>query len=267
VTLSPPQLRKVINLLSDPGSAGNAAGVLAAEAARRGLLVSDLIAETASLASSSSSPASAPRSSSSAAPCWQDVEPADDGHGPYVKRIDADQIGLVAAILAETDKAWCIQLPNGNEAWLAKSVCENHGERPRRTGDLGRAEMVGAQDWASAMKRPTEKDPRILLALGERLAVAKRTLSPEAYDAGSASCGTRPVRPRATSIPHSAMSAARNFRPFAGGLANESYPIVCCRSRNGRRAPEAGVDVISRTCDRRTSIGTVRPIRGVRVMV
>jgi hypothetical protein len=33
------------------------------------------------------------------------------------------------------------------------------------------------------MKRPTEKDPRVLLALGARLGVAKRTLPRDAYDA------------------------------------------------------------------------------------
>jgi hypothetical protein len=33
------------------------------------------------------------------------------------------------------------------------------------------------------VKRPTEKDPKVLIALGARLAEAKRTLSPDAYDA------------------------------------------------------------------------------------
>jgi hypothetical protein len=55
---------------------------------------------------------------------------ADDGYSPYVKRIDAQNIGLVSAVIADTPKAWCAALPDGGEAWLAKSVVENHGEDP-----------------------------------------------------------------------------------------------------------------------------------------
>jgi hypothetical protein len=58
------------------------------------------------------------------------VEPIDDG-GPYVRRIDADHVGLVSGILAETDKAWCARVPSGDEMWLAKSVVENHGGDPQ----------------------------------------------------------------------------------------------------------------------------------------
>ncbi|MFZ0602080.1 MAG: hypothetical protein WAN05_12100 [Roseiarcus sp.] len=124
MTFSAKQLRGVVNLLADPQQAGNAASILAREAAARGLLVSDLVAQTmASMLASSSPPPSAPPT----APRWQDVESIDDG-SPYVKQIDADHIGLVAGVIAETPKAWCAQLPNGLEAWLAKSVVENYGE-------------------------------------------------------------------------------------------------------------------------------------------
>ena len=46
MTLSATKLRAIVNLLSDPGSAANAAGILAKEAQARGLLVADLIAQT-----------------------------------------------------------------------------------------------------------------------------------------------------------------------------------------------------------------------------
>jgi hypothetical protein len=38
---------------------------------------------------------------------------------------------MPSEILAETDKAWCAQLPSGDEMWLAKSVVDNHGEDPQ----------------------------------------------------------------------------------------------------------------------------------------
>jgi hypothetical protein len=48
------------------------------------------------------------------------------------------------------------------------------------------------------MRRPTEKDPKILIALGARLAAAKRTLPPDGYDAFKRrepeSFGTRTTR-------------------------------------------------------------------------
>ena len=43
MTFSANQLRSVINMLSDPLSAANAAGILAREAKERGVLVADLM--------------------------------------------------------------------------------------------------------------------------------------------------------------------------------------------------------------------------------
>jgi hypothetical protein len=127
--LSATKLRAIVNLLSDPGSAANAAGILAREAQERGLLVADLVAQTMGSAPAAPPPPSAP-------PRWQDVEPADDG-GPYVRRIDVDHVGLVGAILGETDKAWLVEKPDGSEAWLAKSVVQNQRGDPQ-----GRAILV-----------------------------------------------------------------------------------------------------------------------------
>jgi hypothetical protein len=120
MTFSAAKLRSIVNLVSDPGSAANAAGILAKEAKERGLLVAGLVAQTMA----------APAPIPSPPPSWQDVEPVDDD-GPYVMRIGPDHIGLVSEILAETDKAWCAQLPSGDEMWLAKSVVDNHGEDPQ----------------------------------------------------------------------------------------------------------------------------------------
>jgi hypothetical protein len=125
MTLSATKLRAVVNMLSDPGSAANAASILAREAKERDCLVADLI--TQALAPT---PASAPSPEPAApptAPSWQDVEPIDDG-GPYVERLSADHIGLVGIMVAETPKAWCVEAPKGADAWLPKSQCENHGE-------------------------------------------------------------------------------------------------------------------------------------------
>jgi hypothetical protein len=44
-------------------------------------------------------------------------------------------------------------------------------------------EVARPKGQARAMRRSAQKDPRVLLALGARLAAAKRTLSPDAYDA------------------------------------------------------------------------------------
>jgi hypothetical protein len=112
MALSAQKLVAIVNLLSDPGSAGNAAAILAREAKACGVLVADLIATIAP-------PASA---APPAAPQWQEVE------GPYVQRVDFEHVGLVSEIIAETPKAWCAITPNGDEAWFAKSVVENHGE-------------------------------------------------------------------------------------------------------------------------------------------
>ncbi len=123
MTLSAHQLRSVINMLSDPGSAANAAGILAREAKERGVLVADLVAQTAP-SPSPAAPAPKPR--------WQDVddEADDDGDSPIARRIDYNHYGLIAFIVAETIKAWCVETPGGRQAWLAKSIVEHHGEDP-----------------------------------------------------------------------------------------------------------------------------------------
>lgn len=113
MTLTSAKLRSVVNMLSDPLSVGAAANILATEAKERGLLVADLVAE-----------ALAPPPAE-AAPSWGNVADED---GPYVKRIDALHVGLVAEIVHETEKARLVATPNGSEVWLPKSQCEDHGE-------------------------------------------------------------------------------------------------------------------------------------------
>jgi hypothetical protein len=117
------QASAVMNLLADPLQAAAAANILSAEAAQRGVLVADLIAETL-----------APEPT--AAPVWQDVEPIDDG-GFVARRIDAGRVGVLAEVIRETDKAWLIEDAHGNDVWLAKKPCEHHGEDPR-----GRAILI-----------------------------------------------------------------------------------------------------------------------------
>jgi hypothetical protein len=128
MTLSASKLRAIINLLADPLQAGAAANILANEASERGVLVADLIADTAP-------PVSAPPTAAEpdTAPAWREVE--EDG--AYTRRIDAQRIGLVADVVSETPKAWRVELPNGELAWLAKSQCEHHGEDPK-----GRAILI-----------------------------------------------------------------------------------------------------------------------------
>ena len=70
MTLSATQLRSVVNLLSDQGSAANAAGILAREAQARGLPAGDLVAQYESGAA-----ATAPaRYNVKTDPSWQDVD-------------------------------------------------------------------------------------------------------------------------------------------------------------------------------------------------
>ncbi len=122
MTLTPQKLRAVVNLLADPLQAAAAANILATEAAQRKLLVADLVAEAMSPAP--------------AAPSWRNVATVDEG-GPYVRRIDADHVGLVSEIKYSTEKAWLVETPNGGETWLPKSQCQEHGEDA-----LGRAILV-----------------------------------------------------------------------------------------------------------------------------
>jgi hypothetical protein len=130
MTLSAAKLRAIVNLLSDPGSVANAAAILAREASERGLLVADLVAQTIAPPAPAPAPPSGP-------PTWQDVDDDEDDGGPYTKRIGPDYIGLISTILGETDKAWLVEKPDGSEAWLAKSVVQNHGGDPQ-----GRAILV-----------------------------------------------------------------------------------------------------------------------------
>jgi hypothetical protein len=78
-----------------------------------------------------------PQPASSSSPSFRDVDPIDEGDGPYVKRISADHVGPISEIIAETDKAWCAKTPSGDEAWFAKSVVEHHGE-----DSLGRGILI-----------------------------------------------------------------------------------------------------------------------------
>jgi hypothetical protein len=118
------KLRGVINLLSDPLQAGAAVNILAQEAQRRRMLVPDLIAEVAGLASMSMSVESA---APEAPTPWR--EAGEDG--AYAKRVDDRRISLVGPVVHETEKAWRIKTPDGGLAWLAKSQCGHHGEDDR----------------------------------------------------------------------------------------------------------------------------------------
>jgi hypothetical protein len=112
------KLRKVVNLLADPLQAHAAANILAVEAKERGVLVSDLIATML-----------AP--SSMATPTFTNVKAESDNPFAGVgKRINRDHYGLCAFITHETDKAWLVQSPDGEDVWLPKSQCEHHGEDP-----------------------------------------------------------------------------------------------------------------------------------------
>jgi hypothetical protein len=109
MTLSATKLRAVVNLLADPLQAHAAANILATEAKARGVVVADLIA--------SSAIALPPP------PTFHDVE-----GGSYVRRIDAEHIGVVAELLHETPKAWLVSKPSdGEPIWLPKSQCRRHG--------------------------------------------------------------------------------------------------------------------------------------------
>lgn len=126
MTLSVKQLVGVINLLADPGSAANAAGILAREAAARGVLVADLM-----LMASSPPPAT-----SAYRPPQRDPEPAwrnakQVNTRPFVKSLGDGDVGLASAILSETPKAWLVEKPDGGQAWLAKSVVTNNGKDRR----------------------------------------------------------------------------------------------------------------------------------------
>jgi hypothetical protein len=128
MTLSTQKLVAIVNLLSDPGSAANAASILASEAKERELLFADLIAQA------TNGPLTAPRQPD-ARPAARQTEPgfADIGDGyvddrPYVRRIDSESVGLVSEIIAENTKDWRVELPSGTAIWFAKSVVDHHGE-------------------------------------------------------------------------------------------------------------------------------------------
>jgi hypothetical protein len=118
VTLDSNKLRKIVNMLADPGSAHVAANLLATEARERHCLVADLIAETL-----------APPSM--ATPTFTDVRTESDN--PFAgigQRIDRDHYGLQSYVAHETPKAWLVEGPDGEQVWLPKSQCEHHGEDP-----------------------------------------------------------------------------------------------------------------------------------------
>jgi hypothetical protein len=121
------KLRKVVNLLADPLQAHAAAHILAEAAKERGVLVSDLMGALAAPSMTT------PRNPSyGPSPVYDD--PFDD-YSTYDaglprsigKRINEDSYGLQAFIKHETNKAWLVQTPGGDEIWLPKSQCQHHG--------------------------------------------------------------------------------------------------------------------------------------------
>jgi hypothetical protein len=119
MSLTDAKLRAVVNLLGDPLQAHAAAHVLAEEAKRRSMLVSDLIAQSLAPAQASTPPT----------PSFSDVEADSDRIDVAIgKRINFAAYGLRAEILGETEKAWLRRTPAGGETWLPKSQVEHHGE-------------------------------------------------------------------------------------------------------------------------------------------
>jgi hypothetical protein len=117
MSLTDKQLRSVVNMLSDSGSAANAAGILAREAKARGVLVADLMAESLTPIQASAPPP----------PRFSDVD--DDHLGVAIgKRINFNCYGLRTEVLGETERAWLTRTPGGGETWLPKSQVEHHGE-------------------------------------------------------------------------------------------------------------------------------------------
>lgn len=117
--LGPDKLRAVVNMLSDEGSAHVAARVLAREAAERGLLVADLIAQ---VLGTKASPPPPP-------PSWHEAGTfhSDDSRGSG-KKISAQDYGLQSYVKRQTDKAWLVRSPKGEDMWLPKSECSDQGE-------------------------------------------------------------------------------------------------------------------------------------------
>ena len=115
--LSPAKLRAIVNLLADPLQAHAAAHLLSEAAKERHLLVSDLI-------QMAMAPPSAVTKSIEAGAAAS----ADGGIAAVGRRIDRDHYGLRAFVAAETEKAWLVDGPGGEQTWLPKSQCEHHGE-------------------------------------------------------------------------------------------------------------------------------------------
>jgi hypothetical protein len=125
------KLRKVVNLLADPLQAHAAAHILAEAAKERGVLVSDLMGALAA-------PSMTTPHNQSYGPTAYDVDdddPFDDDYGVHDvglprstgRRINEDSYGLQAFIKHETNKAWLVQTPGGDDIWLPKSQCQHHG--------------------------------------------------------------------------------------------------------------------------------------------
>jgi hypothetical protein len=131
MTFSTQKLVAIVNLLSDPGSAANAASILAREAKERGLLVADLIAQATSGSLTAPRQPDAQPAARQTEPGFADIGDGPNDDGPYVRRIDSESVGLVSEIIAETTKAWRVELPGGTAIWLAKSVVDHHGEDPQ----------------------------------------------------------------------------------------------------------------------------------------
>lgn len=119
--LTDDKLRKVVNLLADPLQSHVAAHILREAAKERGVLVADLMSTLTppSMATPRSQPSYGPFDDAST----YDVSlPRSIG-----KRLNEDSYGLQAFIKHETNRAWLVQTPGGDEIWLPKSQCQHHG--------------------------------------------------------------------------------------------------------------------------------------------
>ena len=110
MSLTAAKVRAIANLLSDERQAHAAAHVLAEEAKRRGVLVADLITEALAPAQASAPPP----------PKFSDVD-ANRIDVAIGNRINFHAYGLRTEILHETDRAWRVRMPTGENPGCQKA--------------------------------------------------------------------------------------------------------------------------------------------------
>jgi hypothetical protein len=145
VTLTGPNLRAVVNLLSHPLQSHAAPNILAEEAKRRSCLVADFVAGALAPAP--------PTRPAEPAPAFRDVVVEDDLGVSIGTRINAEIYRLRSEIVATTEKAIFIRTRANTKVWLPRSQIERHGE------DAVERAILIVQVW-SARKAGSCRDPR-----------------------------------------------------------------------------------------------------------